>query len=67
MKKVPKDFIPVSGGFKILLRSTLYYSGIKSTTRRRIKKPWKSFHGFFKAGNGSRTRDIDLGKVALYH
>ena len=20
-----------------------------------------------KAGNGSRTRDIDLGKVALYH
>ena len=22
---------------------------------------------FFLAGNGSRTRDIDLGKVALYH
>ena len=21
----------------------------------------------YKAGNGSRTRDIDLGKVALYH
>ena len=21
----------------------------------------------FTAGNGSRTRDIDLGKVALYH
>ena len=27
---------------------------------------WKPGRGFYGAGDGIRTRDIDLGKVALY-
>ncbi len=31
-----------------------------------VSGPDGLFSGFFGAGDGIRTRDIDLGKVALY-
>jgi hypothetical protein len=34
--------------------------------RKRVKLP-ASASGVVGAGNGIRTRDFDLGKVALYH
>ena len=33
----------------------------------KIKKAIQITPNRLRAGNGSRTRDIDLGKVALYH
>ena len=33
-----------------------------------LDEPWVSDHDvYIGAGNGIRTRDFDLGKVALYH
>ena len=38
---------------------------------RKVKKktPWRGRHGvlFYGAGHEIRTRDFNLGKVALYH
>ncbi len=54
--EAPVGFEPTNKGFADLPLKPLGYSAKKT----------KSTLSGFRAGNGTRTRDINLGKVALY-
>ena len=55
-EEAPVGFEPTNKGFADLPLKPLGYSAKKT----------KSTLSGFRAGNGTRTRDINLGKVALY-
>jgi hypothetical protein len=63
--EAPVGFEPTSKGFADLPLKPLGYSAIIKKKKTPNLKNKIHFRGF-RAGNGTRTRDINLGKVALY-
>lgn len=60
--EAPVGFEPTDKGFADLPLKPLGYSAIFILQNEKIH--WRGF--FTGAGNGTRTRDFNLGKVALY-
>ena len=60
--EAPSGFEPENGGFADLCLTTWLRRPVGKD--HQTARLWKGESG---AGNGIRTRDFDLGKVALYH